>query len=149
MKQNNKNLLYAGIAIIVVIAIALVVPHLHKASPAASAPVATTTQSAQVSPVTVGTNPAIASWDGMFKKYDGHLVVFAADCTATPIVQTQSKDANILLMNNSNVPHTITIGTVSYNIGAYHYKNIVMTQTGTNTLTCDARGDAANINVKQ
>ncbi len=148
MKQNNKNLLYAGIAVIVVIAIALVVPRLHTSNPAVTAPM-TNTQTAQVTPVAVGSNPALATWNAMFQKYDGHLVVFAADCTATPIVQDQSKGATILLMNNSNVPHVVTVEKVAYSIGAYHYKSVVLTGTGTTTLKCDARGDAANINIKQ
>ena len=53
------------------------------------------------------------------------------------------------LTNNSNVAHDITIENSTYNIGAYHYKSVVLAVSGTNTIKCDTRGDTANINVSQ
>ncbi len=46
-----------------------------------------------------------------------------------PIIQTHAKGDTILLMNNSNTPHTITAATENYSIGALHYKTLFLGQT--------------------
>lgn len=146
MENNNKNLLYAGLAIIVVIIVALIVSHAHKAI---TPPVATdSSQTATVqTPATTPLSAAAswAAWNAMFQKYTGKLVVFAADCTATPVVQNQTKGTMILLVNNSNVPHNITVGSATYGIGALHYKNIILAATGTIAVSCDNRMNTASI----
>jgi hypothetical protein len=145
MENNNKNLLYAGLAIIVVIIVALIVSHTHKAATPVenTSPQTATVQTPATTPLSA--EASWAAWNAMFQKYNGKLVVFAADCTATPVVQNQPKGTTILLMNNSNVSHNITVGSATYGIGALHYKNIVLAATGTIAVSCDNRINTANI----
>jgi hypothetical protein len=148
MEKNNKNLIIAAIAIIIVIAIAIAIPHFKHAAPVAptTAPVSATDTSG--SSTDGSTVASLAAWNELFQKYDGRLVVFGADCNTTPHTQTQAKGTTILMMNNGNIPHTFTIGGVSYAVGAYHYKTFMLNTAGTVIINCDAHNGVAAIAVQ-
>lgn len=149
MEKNNKNLIIAAIAIIVVIAVAIAIPHFKHSAPTAPAADTTTATDTTASQSPDGDAVAsLAAWNALFQKYDGQLVVFGADCGTTPQVQTQQKGNTILLMNNGNVPHTITIDGASYGIGAYHYKTFMLNNTGTLLINCDAHKNVAAVTVQ-
>jgi hypothetical protein len=145
MSSNTKHLLIAAAAIVVVIAVAIIVPHLHTSTTATTTtPVAAATMqtpaTAQVSMTT-----QLAAWNAELAKYNGNMIVFAGDCTATPITQTHKKGDTLLLVNNSNVSHAITVVTMKYTVGGLHYKEVYLPTTGTSIVNCDARADTANI----
>lgn len=149
-KSNTKNLIIAAIAIIVVIALAIAIPHLKRSgtapAPAADSVTATDTTTAQSADGSAVAS--LAAWNSLFDKYTGRLVVFGADCGTTPHTQVQQKGNTILLMNNGNVPHTITVGGASYTVGAYHYKTFMLNTAGSVLINCDAHNSVATIAVQ-
>lgn len=148
-KNNNKNLLYAGLAIIVVIAIALIVPHMKKGpAPAADANVSATDTAGRTQTPAVSAEASMAAWNENYQTYNGKLVVFADNCSATPSTQNQAKGATILLMNNSDTPHTVAVGKNTYSIGARHWKTTYLDTVGTINIGCDARAIASTLIVK-
>lgn len=149
-KSNNKNLIIAGIAIIVVIALAIAIPHLKQGG--TTTPVDTTAVANDTNNASSSNGSAVASmaaWNSLFEKYDGKIIVFGADCNTTPhLLQHQAKGTTVLLMNNSNVAHVITAAGSTYNIGAYHYKTIVLNQSSAVVLGCDGHADVAAITIQ-
>jgi hypothetical protein len=149
MEQNTKHLLIAGIAVVVVIALAIILPHLKHA------PAAPVTDPATVSAVADTASPAPstassrqAAWDAIVTKYKNSAVVFSADCTASPVTQTLAKGTTVLLVNDSDVAHTIMVGTASYAVGARHYKTSMLNEGGVAVINCDAQQNVANIAVQ-
>lgn len=151
-ENNNKHLIIAGIGIIVIIALAIALPHLkrHVTAPtdSNSSPQATP---ANASAQTAATKKSSASaeWNATLQKYANSSITFAADCTASPITQAHRLGSKIALINNSDIAHTITVGTTSYAVGAYHYKTAYLTAVGTTIVNCDAHPNVANIGVQQ
>ncbi len=147
--KSNQNLIIAGIAIIVVVAIAIIVPHLkHSASDTTPAPAAVATDTTTAQSSEGAAAASMASWNALFQKYTGRLVVFGADCDTTPHTQNQKKGTTILLMNNGDVPHTITVSGTSYTVGAYHYKTFMLNTPGNILINCDAHNSVAAITVQ-
>ena len=146
--SNNKHLLYAGLAIIVVIAIALIVPHLHKATPSdTTVPVSATT--AATTPSDTTSSSSSASWTAMLNEYSGRVVIFDAQCSATPNNQVQGLGTRIALVNNSDVSHTVIFGDdTGYTIPAYHYKTVLIANSSVINISCDAVQKAATVTVK-
>lgn len=148
LTSNTNYWVIAVIAIIVVVALAVAIPHLkHSTTPApdtSTAMIDTGTQTPAVS----GTSMAMTDWNNMFQKYAGKLVVFGSDCIATPNSQILDKGTTILLMNNSTVPHTISVGNDKYALGALHYKTVTLGTTGTVGISCDAHTGVASIIVR-
>lgn len=146
-QNNNKYLLIAGIAIIVVIALAIAVPHFKKSTSTIDSGVSAVP--GLETPQTNASTPA-SSWDETLKKYSDSTITFATDCTASPITQTLPKSVTVLLVNNSDIQHTITVGTTSYTVGARHYKTAYLgARTGNTIVSCDNRQNAASIGVQQ
>jgi hypothetical protein len=152
-ENNNKHLIIAGIGIIIIIALAIALPHLKKSvkAPTTDTVAITTPATSMVKT----TSPAVsADWDAALQKYADRSVTFAADCTASPITQTHKIGTSILLVNDSAVAHTVVIGLNTYTIGAYHYKTTTLTapnatSAGTVIISCDTRQNAANIGLQQ
>ena len=147
MEKNNKHLIIAGAAIIIVVALAIGLSHMKKNSsndvtdtPSIVVPDITTTSSS--------TTSGQVAWDATLKKYENSDVTFAADCTASPVTQALKKGTTVLLVNDSDVAHNITIGAQSYSIGARHYKTMVLSGAGTTVINCDSHPNVANIGVE-
>ncbi|MES2224758.1 MAG: hypothetical protein V4478_02095 [Patescibacteria group bacterium] len=147
MDKNTKNLIIAGIAIVVVIAIAIAMPHFKKgdSTPAAVTPVETVATDTKTPVVVDGGK---AAWEAMLKKFEGKTVTIAADCTATPITQSQKAGTTIVIVNDSDAPHIVFVGTGAYNIGARHYKTLALNTVGTTLVSCDSKTNVANIAVE-
>jgi len=149
--SNNKHLLYAGLAIIVVIAIALIVPHLHKAAPAA-VPAATATPTVQAAASSSATATSAAfpsSWTAMLSEYSGRVIIFDATCGATPTNQVQGLGTRMALVNDSNVSHTIVFGNdTGYTIPPYHYKTVLVANSSVMNVSCDGVQKAATVTGK-
>lgn len=149
--NNNKYLIIAGIAIIVVIALAIIIPHLKKSSPAdvgGSSDVPATQTSTTTKP-TVSDSSSNGAWEAALQEYNGRSIVFGTDCKGLPDDQVQALGTKVLLVNNSNIPHTIIFGANSgITIGAKHYKTAVVAGNGTVVVSCDANQKAATITVK-
>jgi hypothetical protein len=149
--NNNKHLLYAGLAIIVVIAIALIVPHLHKTAPTTAPVTAATTPTVQAatSPSTETSSAFPSSWTAMLNEYSGRVVIFDAACAATPNSQVQGLGTRIALVNDSNVPHTVIFGNdTGYTIPAYHYKTVLVDNSSVINISCDGVQKAATVTGK-
>ncbi len=149
MEQHNKHLIIAGIAVVVVIALAIALPHFKQPVLAPTTPADTTVSTAKTTvPVAATPTAGQAAWDAMLKKYQNSSVTFAADCTASPITQALKVGTTVLLVNNSDINHTVTVGTHSYNIGARHYKPIMLQGKGSTIISCDGHQNVANIGVE-
>lgn len=153
MSANTKYMIFAGIAILVVIALAVAVSHMKK-DDNDMAPVADTTAVDGTASGTTDTSMKASdggksAWDAMLAQYSGRLIVFGADCNATPTDHVQSLGSTVLLANNSNVDHTISVGgATGVKIGAHHYKTAKITTSNVQVVSCDANAKAATITVK-
>ncbi|MDB5188980.1 MAG: hypothetical protein JWM92_578 [Candidatus Nomurabacteria bacterium] len=148
-QNNNKHLLYAGLAIIVVIILALAMPYFKKTAVAPTTDTVTTPVPVAAKPVHTATpSAAMMAWNATLKKYANQSVTFAADCTATPITQALKAGTTVLLVDNSTVSHTITISGRSYPMAGLHYRPIVLTGKGTTIINCDNKPNVANIGVE-
>lgn len=148
--RNNKYLITAGIVILVVIALAIAAPHFKKGGKAPAAPATTaTTDTSTVTPVTKPADGGQAAWDAVLAQYSGRVIVFGADCAATPTDHVQALGSTMLLANNSGVDHKISVGGGSaMSIGAHHYKTVKITTSSTQVVSCDAVQKAATVTVK-
>jgi hypothetical protein len=147
LTSNTKNLIIAGIAIVVVIAAAIIIPHLKKANAPTAAPtdsMMTTTEA--TTPSTPKTDET--AWNAALKEYTGRVVLFQADCSASPATQTHPLGTKILLVNDSAVPHVVIAGVAGSTIGAYHYKTFTIGTSDKLIISCDNNKDAATILVK-
>jgi plastocyanin len=149
-QNNNKHLLYAGLAIIVVIILALAMPYFKKTAVAPTTDtVVTTAAPVAAKPVRAAApSAAMMAWNATLQKYAHQSVTFAADCTATPITQALKAGTTVLLVDNSTVSHTITINGQSYPMAGLHYRPIVLTGKGTTIINCDNKPNVANIGVE-
>ena len=156
MEQNNKKtLIIAGAAIIVVIALAIILPHLKKTveaptiTPGAETVVPGTTSATPTKSSTGSTSATTAAYNAELKAYEGKSIVFGSDCTALPNDQVQALGTKILLVNNSNVSHTIIFGNNSgVTIPGYHYKTAIVANSDVIVVSCDANQKAATVTVK-
>lgn len=148
-KSNNKYLIIAGIAIVVVIALAIAVPHFRKQGAAPIADTAAVTVPTTVTTKTKGGDAGQSAWEAMLAQYSGRLIVFGADCKATPTDHIQALGSTVLLANNSDVEHTISVGGASgVKIGAHHYKTAKIATSNVQVVSCDTNAKAATITVK-
>jgi hypothetical protein len=153
-ENNNKHLIIAGIGIIIIIALAIALPHLKKTVKAPTTDTVAVTTPVVTSAMKSTHPTASADWDAALQKYANRSVTFAADCTASPITQAHKIGTSILLVNDSAVAHTIVVGLNTYTIGAYHYKTTTLTApnattAGTVIISCDTQQNAANIGLQQ
>ncbi len=163
MEQNNKNgngsnlssdtkyLIIAGVAIIVVIALAIIVPHLKKpvVAPTTDTAVPAVSDTTKTPSATDSGKLSADSWTALLKEYTGRVVVLGADCMATPTTLEEGLGTKVLLANNSDVAHTVIFGNnTGYTIGARHYKTALVANTGNTIISCDANQKAATIIVK-
>ncbi len=156
MEQNNKKtLIIAGVAIIVVIALAIILPHLKKpaeaptVTPGAETVVPGTTPATTTKKSSTSASAASAAYNAEVKAYQGKSIVFGADCTTLPSDQVQALGTKVLLVNNSNVSHTIIFGNNSgVTIPGYHYKTALVSSSGVTVVSCDANQKAATVTVK-
>jgi heme/copper-type cytochrome/quinol oxidase subunit 2 len=152
--NNNKYLVIAGIAIIVIIALAIIIPHLKKTSSVDVGGSSTVPGAAVQTPAT--TKPSVSSgsagdaaWKATLGEYKGRSIVFGSDCTALPNDQVQALGTKVLLVNNSDIQHTIIFGNgTGITIGAKHYKTALVSGNGTIVVSCDANQKAATVTVK-
>lgn len=80
--------------------------------------------------------------------YQGKRIQFTPICQAIPNDVTYKNPVNLMLDNRSNVPQKITIGKVSYNLGAYNFRIVtVSTNVLPQTLyvNCNAQINVARI----
>jgi hypothetical protein len=150
MEKNKRYLLIAGIAIVAVIAIAVAIPH-FKNSNTAVAPetTATVVDTPAKAATTKSTDGGAAAWNSIMAQYSGRLIVFGANCEATPNDHVQALGSTVLLVNNSDVDHTVAVGSASgVKIGARHYKTAKITASSIQVVSCDANQKAATITVK-
>ncbi len=144
-------MIIAGVAILVVIALAIGVSRMKKdetvpAADTTSIDGGTTDTKADTATTTDGGKSA---WDSMLAQYKGRLIVFGADCVATPTDHIQAIGSTVLLANNSNVDHTISVGgATGVKIAAYHYKTAKITTSNVQVVSCDANPKAATITIK-
>jgi hypothetical protein len=149
LSSNTKHLIIAGIAIVIVIALAIIIPHIKKANAPATAPAVTPVTMVPASTATTATADSAkeTAWQAMLDQYTGKLILFTANCTAVPATQTHTVGTKILLVNDSSVPHSVFVGSNGYTIGAYHYKTTVLETSDNLIVSCDKNQNAATITV--
>jgi hypothetical protein len=150
MSSNTKYMIIAGVAILVVIALAIGVSSMKKEAPAPTTDT-TAVDTSTATPTATDANDVggETSWDAKLAEYSGRLIVFGADCSATPTDHVQAIGSTVLLANNSNVDHTISVGGASaVRVGARHYKTVKIATSNVQVVSCDANAKAATITVK-
>jgi hypothetical protein len=152
MSSNSKYMIIAGVAIVVVIVLAIALSHGKKAAPAAAptdAAMTDTTSSDTKASSTKAADNGQSAWDAVLAKYSGRVIVFDAACNATPTDHVQARGSTMLLANNSDVSHNIIYGaTDGVTIGAHHYKTVTIRSSDVAVVSCDSNTKAATITVK-
>ncbi len=150
--SSNKSLIWAGVAILVVIALAIAIPHLKKTTSAPSDATSTVAGDTSTTTTASGSSKASAggsSWNAVMNQYNGRTVVFGDNCSGLPTDQVQGLGTKILLVNNGNAAHTVIFGNNSgITIAAHHYKTATVDASATIVISCDANQHAATITVK-
>lgn len=148
--QNNKNLLIALVAIVVVVLLAIMIPRMARPNKEA-APVEDTTETVDATTDTapVSTTPTgEAVYKSAIADHEGRLITVMDGCVAEPKTQTVALGENALLVNASGTPHTFTVGTETYTVGERHYKTLRFSEAGEFAVSCDDTKDIATITVK-
>lgn len=146
--QNNKNLLIALVAIVVVVLLAIMIPRMTRDGAPETAPVTTeevtTEETAPVSTTPTGE----AAYKSAIADHEGRLITVMDGCVAEPKTQEVALGEHALLVNASNTPHTFTVGSETYTVGERHYKTLRLATAGEYSVSCDDIKDIATITVK-
>ena len=146
--QNNKNLLIALGAIIIVVVLALMLPRMTSAP---VAPVEEETALVEAESETAdlsGTSsyPAgEAAYLAAIEANAGKIITFSGACVPDPKTTTVKMGEHALLVNATDEPHTFTVGTEAYTVGERHYKTLRIKTAGTYSLSCDEQKDLASV----
>ena len=149
--QNNKNLLIALGAIIVVVVLAVMLPRITNAP---KAPVEEETTLVEAENETT-TQPRTNSYPSGEAAYlaaidanAGKTITFSGACVPDPKTTTIKAGEHALLVNATDEPHTFTVGTDSYTVGERHYKTLRIKTAGTYSISCDEQKDLASVTVE-
>ncbi len=149
--QNNKNLLIALGAIIVVIVLAVMLPRMTNA-PKAPVEEETTLVEAENETMTQPRTNAYPSGEAAYlaaiDANKGKTITFSGACVPDPKMTTVKAGEHALLVNATDEPHTFTVGTDSYTVGERHYKTLRIKTAGTYSISCDEQKDLASVTVE-
>lgn len=149
--QNNKNLLIALGAIIVVIVLAIMLPRMTNA-PKAPVEEETTLVEAENETMTQSRTNAYPSGEAAYlaaiDANVGKTITFSGACVPDPKMTTVKAGEHALLVNATDEPHTFTVGTDSYTVGERHYKTLRIKTAGTYSISCDEQKDLASVTVE-
>lgn len=147
--RNNKNLLIALAAIVIVVLLAIMLPRMTRDGAPETAPETTEEVSTEETVVPVSATPAgEAAYKSAIAEHEGRLITVMDGCVAEPKTQEVTLGEHALLVNASNTPHTFTVGTESYTVGERHYKTLRLETAGEYKVSCDDTKDIATITVK-
>lgn len=150
--QNNKNLLIALGAIIVVIVLAIMLPRMTGSS--VKAPVedeATLVEAENETTTQPRTNSypsGEAAYLAAIEASVGKTITFSGACVPDPKMTTVKAGEHALLVNATDEPHTFTVGADSYTVGERHYKTLRIKTAGTYSISCDEQKDLASVTVE-
>jgi hypothetical protein len=153
--QSKKNLIVSGIIILVVLVLLLLVPRLKRSAPD-PAPADTGTElqddqnDTEVTAKPNTTSPSAApSRAEALASYAGKMITISGACDITPEDQTQPLGTTILINNDTDTRHTVTIGPKSYTVSGKHYTLSWLNMApGTFDITCDGADTEATIDVE-
>jgi plastocyanin len=147
--QNNKNILIAIVAIIIVVLLAVFLT--GKKAEAPVEPESTETVEA-ADTTTEGNMPSATRGEAVYKaaiaEHEGRLVTVVDGCVAEPKTQEVALGEHVLLVNASKDAHSFTVGTETYAVGERHYKTLRLKDAGEYKVSCDDTKDIATIIVK-
>jgi hypothetical protein len=156
--KNKKTMRIAGIAVLLVIIIALFInARSHR----------TAGEQAAVDTTTTGCNPgdlfsqttgkpcvlptaadnADTDYQSTVMSYRGKSLTFIAGCAALPADATYDKGTRVLINNISSAPITVTLNDKKVILSPFHYATTVFAKTGTFAATCNDK-EVAHVTVK-
>ena len=143
--NKNKNIVILVIAIVVVVGISLMTRYarMPKAPKVAEEKAAPATEEV-VAPVE---DKAVA-FATVMSAYKDRVVTLADDCSATPAKLSVKAGEGIMIFNNASKERSVTIGDMSYIIGAKKYRTAVLKTAAVLPLSCDAVTSAAEVTVQ-
>ena len=147
--RNNKNLLIALAAIVIVVLLAITIPRMTRDGAPETASVTTEEVTTEETAAPVSATPTgEAAYKSAIADHEGRLITVMDGCVAEPKTQEVTLGEHALLVNASNTPHTFTVGTETYTVGERHYKTLRLATAGEYSVSCDDTKDIATITVK-
>lgn len=93
-------------------------------------------------------SPALSRAEAL-AAFNGKAIKINGACEVTPQTQTQAKGTTILIDNNTDVAHMVTVGPKSYRVSGQHYTlSWLNLAPGTLIVTCDGKDTEARITVQ-
>lgn len=140
---RTKNFSILGVAIIVIVGLAVVLS--HKKATAPEEPIETPVVDVTETPTTLA--PGLSYADAV-AQYKGRSVALTGVCTFDPQVQTQAPGARILINNASSTTQKLTIGADMITLTPLHYKTVKLPATeGKFFIGCGDEANAATITI--
>ncbi|HVY36209.1 MAG TPA: hypothetical protein VG982_02975 [Candidatus Paceibacterota bacterium] len=147
--SSKKNLIISGAIVLVVLILLVVVPHLRKGGDTKTTSDQMTDKTESTTDSTTASSASPLSRADALAAYADKMIQANDNCQMTPTKQAQLKGTTIMVDNNTDTPHKITIGPKTYTVGAHHYTlSWLNLDPGTLMVTCDGTDTGATIVVQ-
>lgn len=141
--KNNKNLWVSGLIVVVLVIVLSALPKpAGQDNKDQEILENLTEETSQTEDKPLSRSEALIAYAG--KKID-----IVNGCEVDPESQEQKKGTVIMLNNNTDVAHTVVVGSKTYSVGAQRYRLSLLETAGEVVVSCDDNEEVASIIVSE